>query len=143
MVRSLISRFTRETLQFFGMPISFLLRQQMNLLLIALAITECAIASSVIVLPVYFYDIVGDSSKLQYPIILSAGYLVSLTTASFFGSLSDRVGRRPLLITGTALAGLSFIPLPFIAEFYLTFEYSFLFLVIISVLKGLASSKWW
>ncbi len=112
----------------------------MNLLLIALAITECAIASSVIVLPVYFYDIVGDSSRFQFPLILTAGYFVSLTTASFFGSLSDRVGRRPLLITGTALAGLSFIPLPIIAEIYFTFEYSFILLIIISVLKGLASS---
>jgi hypothetical protein len=54
----------------------------MNLLLIAVAITECAIASSVICLPLYFYDIVGfDSGNFQYPIILTAGYLVSLTTA--------------------------------------------------------------
>ncbi|MHA2307065.1 MAG: MFS transporter, partial [Candidatus Hodarchaeales archaeon] len=138
---SLISRFTRETLQFFGMPITFLLRQQMNLLLIAVAITECAIASSVICLPLYFYDIVGfDSGNFQYPIILTAGYLVSLTTASFFGSISDRVGRRPLLIIGTALGGLSFIPLPVIAEIYFIFEYGFILLVIINVLKGLAAS---
>lgn len=136
MVRSSISKLTKDTLQFFGMPISYLLQQQMILLLIAVAVTECALSSSVICLPLYFFEI-GEPG---FPIILVSGYLVSLTTASFFGSLSDRTGRRPLLIVGTALAGLSFIPLPVLFSIYSDFQYGFIIILIINVIKGLASS---
>ena len=141
MVRSSISKLTKDTLQFFGMPISYLLQQQMRLLLIAVAITECALSSSVICLPLYFFEMSQETNTgIVFPIILVAGYLVSLTTASFFGSLSDRIGRRPLLITGTALAGLSFIPLPILFLIYSDFQYGFLVILTINVIKGLASS---
>jgi MFS family permease len=123
------------------MPISLLLQQQMTLLLVAVAVTESAISSSVICLPLYFFEVTKDTgTQLGFPIILVSGYLVSLTTASYFGSLSDRIGRRPLLITGTALIGLSFIPLPILYLIYAEFQYGFMVILVINVIKGLASS---
>ncbi len=113
----------------------------MTLLLVAVAVTESAISSSVICLPLYFFEVTKDTgTQIGFPIILVSGYLVSLTTASFFGSLSDRIGRRPLLITGTALIGISFIPLPILYIIYAEFQYGFLLILIINITKGLASS---
>jgi MFS family permease len=143
--RRSLSRYTRETLQFFGQPISFLLREQIMLLLLAIAVVECAFSSSVICLPLYFYSLPETSyhafaSGLELTVILVVYYLVSLSSASFFGSLSDRIGRRPLLITGTLIAGLSFGPFPIVFPLYSNFEYSFWILLGANTFKGLASA---
>ncbi|WP_455464268.1 MFS transporter [Candidatus Hodarchaeum mangrovi] len=139
MFRRSISRYTKDTLQFFGQPISFLLRQQIMLLLLAVAVTESAFSSSVICLPLYFYH-VDPSGISGLSIILGVYYLVSLSTASFFGYLSDRLGRRPLLIIGTGLAGISFMPFPIVYSIYEVIPSAFLILLFFNSLKGLAAA---
>ncbi|MHA2225587.1 MAG: MFS transporter [Candidatus Hodarchaeales archaeon] len=118
------------------------------LLLIAVAITEIAFSSAAWGLPLYLkylYKLGEEGSQilgLELAIITVVFFVVSLTTASFFGSYSDRFGRRPFLIIGTALAGISFIPFPIIYPFYsaLTPPFGFLILVISNSLKGLAAA---
>ena len=145
MPRRALFNLTRGTISFFGQPISFILREQVRLLLFAVAVTESAFSSSVITLPLYFYSLPEKInpvfvSELQLPIILTVYYLVSLSTASFWGSLSDKYGRRPLLITGTALAGITFFPLPIVFWFYTELEMSFWVLLISNAFKGLSSA---
>ena len=145
MLRRSISKYTKDTLSFFGQPITFLLREQIRLLLLAVAVTEAAFSSSVICLPLYFFELPERggalfASELELPIILTIYYLVSLTTASFFGSISDRIGRKPLLVTGTFLAALTFIPFPFLFAGYATSATAFWILLGASALKGLASA---
>ncbi len=134
----------KDTLLFFGQPITFLLREQVRLLLLIVAITESAFSSSVICLPLYFLELPERSQSFfanaELPMILSVYYLVSLSTASFFGSVSDKIGRKPLLVTGTFLAGLTFIPFPIIFTEYTTLTYGFWILFSASALKGLASA---
>ncbi|MHA1946660.1 MAG: MFS transporter [Candidatus Hodarchaeales archaeon] len=145
MPRRVISKYTRETLQFFGQPISYLLREQVRLLLIVVAITESAFSSSVISIPLYFDTLPENTnsffaSEFELPIILVVYYLLSLSTASFWGSISDRIGRRPLLIVGTALAGISFLPYPLVYASYDTAPISFWILLVSNALKGIASA---
>ncbi|MHA1974116.1 MAG: MFS transporter [Candidatus Hodarchaeales archaeon] len=143
MLRRSISKYTRETLQFFGQPISYLLREQITLLLIAVAVTESAFSSSVICLPLYFYSLGGTENSagiIGLPVVLAVYYFVSLSTASFFGYISDKYGRRPLLIVGTAIAGISFIPFPFVFEYYSVLPYGFIILLIANSLKGIAAA---
>ncbi len=141
MVRSSISRYTKDTLHFFGQPITFLLQKQTTLLLIAVAVTESAFASAAWGLPLYLNNLSGDSSQtlgFELSMITAVYFIASLTTASFFGSFSDRFGRRPFLIIGTILAGISFIPFPIIYPYYSTNPFSFLILASSNGLKGLA-----
>ncbi|MHA1228148.1 MAG: MFS transporter [Candidatus Hodarchaeales archaeon] len=143
MLRRSISKYTRETLQFFGQPISYLLREQITLLLIAVAVTESAFSSSVICLPLYFYSLGGTDNStgiIGLPLVLAVYYFVSLSTASFFGYISDKYGRRPLLIIGTAIAGISFIPFPFVFIYYSVVPYGFLVLIFANSLKGIAAA---
>jgi MFS family permease len=140
-----ISKYTRETLHFIGQPIAFLLQKQAMLLLIAVAVTECAFASAAFGLPLYLEKLAeesGDSALfgVQLAIITSTYFIVSLSTASSFGSYSDRFGRRPFLIIGTALAGISFILFPLMYPLYSTLPFSFLVLVLANGMKGLAAA---
>ncbi|MFX0151858.1 MAG: MFS transporter [Candidatus Hodarchaeota archaeon] len=137
MLRRSISRYTKDTLQFFGQPITFLLRQQIMILLLAVAITESAFSSSAYCLNIYFVTL---ESRFSIPIVLTIYYIISLTTASYFGSLSDRIGRRTLLVIGTALAGLSYIPFPLVYPLYHDLDISLWILVIANATKGLASA---
>ena len=145
MLRRSISKYTKETLQFFGQPITFFLREQIRLLLVAVAVTESAFSSSVICLPLYFYELPERTnslfpSGLELPVILTVYYFVSLTTASFFGSVSDRIGRKPLLVTGTLIAGLSFLPFPIIFSEYADSLNGFWIVLTASAFKGLGSA---
>jgi MFS family permease len=134
----------KDTLLFFGQPITFLLREQVRLLLLIVAITESAFSSSVICLPLYFLELpeinVGIFADAELSIVLAIYYFVSLSTASFFGSVSDKIGRKPLLVTGTFLAGLTFIPFPIIFADYANLALGFWILFGASALKGLASA---
>ena len=140
-----ISKYTRDTLHFIGQPIAFLLQKQAMVLLIAVAVTECAFASSSFGLPLYLDKLAGESGEsnffgIQLAIITSTYFIVSLSTASSFGSYSDRFGRRPFLIIGTALAGISFILFPVIYPLYAELPLSFLVLVLANGMKGLAAA---
>jgi MFS family permease len=142
--RSLISKYTRDTLHFIGQPITFLLKKQSMILYIAVAVTECAFASAAFGLPLYLREL-GEKSGattvgVETAIIVAGYYFVSLSTASFFGMISDRFGRRPFLIIGTALAGISFLIFPIMYPLYATLPFSFLVLVFSNGLKGLAAA---
>jgi MFS family permease len=142
-LRRSISKYTKDTLQFFGQPISFLLRQQVILLLLAVAVTESAFSSSAFCVNVYFVnleDTYGLKFTAEFISVLTIYYIFSLSTASFFGSLSDRIGRRTLLIIGTALAGISFIPFPIVYGIFTTNTFSFLLLMLSNSLKGVAAA---
>jgi MFS family permease len=137
-----IPQVTRDTLQFFSQPISGLLREQTNMLLLTVAIMESAFSSSVICIPLYFYGLEKLDSSVGYhmTLMLTIYYIVTLTTSSFFGSLSDRFGRRPLLIIGTAIGGISFIAFPAVYETYLESITPFIILLGSSIIKGLSSA---
>ncbi len=116
------------------------------LLYIAVAVTDCAFSSAAWGLPLYLDKLAkqpGGSSGLfgvQLAIITATYFLVSLTTASFFGSFSDRFGRRPFLIIGTAIAGISFLIFPIMYPIYAENPFSFPILVIANGMKGLAAA---
>ncbi len=49
--------------------------------------------------------VAGDSHPLQAVAIIAVPYpLAEMLTASYFGILSDRVGRKPIIVAGTTLA---------------------------------------
>lgn len=144
MSHRLISKYTKETLHFIGQPISFLLKKQSMILFLAVAITECAFSSSAFGLPLYLQEL-GKKSEtstlgIELAIITATYYIVSLSTASLFGSFSDRFGRRPFLIIGTALAGISLVIFPVMYPYYATIPLSFLILVLSNGMKGLAAA---
>lgn len=144
MPRRLISKYTKETLHFIGQPISFLLKKQSMILYVAVAVTECAFASAAFGLPLYLLELGKESGTttlgIELAIITAMFYIVSLSTASFFGSFSDRFGRRPFLIIGTALAGISFIIFPIMYPYYAALPLSFPVLVLSNGMKGLAAA---
>ncbi|MFX1516312.1 MAG: MFS transporter [Promethearchaeota archaeon] len=114
------------------------------ILYIAVAVTECAFSSAAFSLPLYLREL-GEKSGattvgVETAIIVAGYYVVSLSTASFFGMISDRFGRRPFLIIGTALAGISFLIFPIMYPLYATLPFSFLVLVFSNGLKGLAAA---
>ncbi|MFX0206362.1 MAG: MFS transporter [Candidatus Hodarchaeota archaeon] len=145
MPRRLLSKYTKDTLHFIGQPIFFLLKKQSMLLFVAVAITECAFSSAAWGLPLYLGQLAEEGGQsgllgIQLSIITSVYFLVSLSTASFFGSFSDRFGRRPFLILGTAIAGVSFLIFPIMYPIYAENPYSFVILVIANGMKGLAAA---
>lgn len=142
MLRRSITKYTRGTLEFFGQPLSYLLRQQQLLLLIAVAVTESAFSSSAMTLNLYFVNLLdsGHTGTFEFPIVLTVYYFSSLFLASYFGSISDKVGRRKLLVVGTALAAISFIPFPLLYSSYAESEYNFVILALANALKGVASA---
>ncbi|MFX1505395.1 MAG: MFS transporter [Promethearchaeota archaeon] len=140
-----ISKYTKDTLHFIGQPIFFLLKKQSMLLFVAVAITECAFSSAAWGLPLYLGQLAEEGGQsgllgIQLSIITSVYFMVSLSTASFFGSFSDRFGRRPFLILGTAIAGVSFLIFPIMYPIYAENPFSFVFLVIANGMKGLAAA---
>jgi len=141
----LISKYTKDTLHFIGQPIFFLLKKQSMLLFVAVAVTECAFSSAAWGLPLYLGQLAEEGGQtellgIQLSIITSVYFIVSLSTASFFGSFSDRFGRRPFLILGTAIAGISFLIFPIMYTFYSENPFSFFILVITNGMKGLAAA---
>jgi sugar phosphate permease len=68
-------------------------------------------------LPLYFIDILGftaEKSSLLYSILLSGGILGPF----FWGYLSDRMNRKPLIIGITAMSGLGYFLLNYVTGFW-------------------------
>jgi sugar phosphate permease len=68
-------------------------------------------------LPLYFIDILGftaEKSGLLYSIMLSGGVLGPF----FWGNVSDRVNRKPLIIGVTAVSGLGYFLLNYVTRFW-------------------------
>ncbi|MFQ6085294.1 MAG: MFS transporter, partial [Candidatus Bathyarchaeia archaeon] len=60
-------------------------------------------------IPVYFVDIIGGS-KFLFGLSMSAGTLAGAVISGLLGALSDRIGRKPLLVLGNAI-GILYFPL--------------------------------
>jgi MFS family permease len=68
-------------------------------------------------LPLYFIDILGftaEKSSLLYSIMLSGSVLGPF----FWGNISDRMNRKPLIIGITAMSGLGYFLLNYVTEFW-------------------------
>ena len=94
--------------------------QQSGTLFLAVILLEISFSSSTIILTAFldyywpfsnFYGAIG--------LVLLVYYIFSLATASWFGSLSDRYGRKKFLVGGSTIAALTSIPffaLPLLIE---------------------------
>ena len=58
-----------------------------------------------------------DLSIIMTGTILGIATLLSITFSVYSGNLSDKIGRRPILITGLLIVFFSFIPLIFLQSF--------------------------
>jgi sugar phosphate permease len=68
-------------------------------------------------MPLYFIDILGftaERSSLLYSILLSGGVLGPF----FWGNISDRMNRKPLIIGITAMSGLGYFLLNYVTGFW-------------------------
>jgi MFS family permease len=59
----------------------------------------------------YFLQTVKKVDVLASSLIVGLGLLVATPTMVLFGWLSDRIGRRPIILTGLALAAATYYPL--------------------------------
>ena len=59
----------------------------------------------------YFLQTVKKVDVLASSLIVGAGLLLATPTLVLFGALSDRIGRRPIILAGLALAAASYYPL--------------------------------
>jgi FSR family fosmidomycin resistance protein-like MFS transporter len=68
-------------------------------------------------LPLYFIDILGftaEKSSLLYSVLLAGGVLGPF----FWGNISDRMNRKPLMIGITAMSGLGYFLLNYVTGFW-------------------------
>jgi MFS family permease len=108
-------------------PVSAILKQKITIILLAIVIMEISFSASVILVPF----VISELGAGEIGIIIFAYYVCTLT-ASYFGFLCDRYGRKKLLVFGSFLAGLTFVIFPY--------SENFLLLATINSLKGLASA---
>ena len=59
----------------------------------------------------YFLQTASHMDVLKSSIIVGAALLIATPTMVIFGRLSDKVGRRPIILAGMALASLTYFPL--------------------------------
>jgi MFS family permease len=59
----------------------------------------------------YFLQTVKKVDVLTSSLIVGTGLLIATPTLVFFGGWSDRIGRKPIILTGLGLAALTYYPL--------------------------------
>lgn len=80
-----------------------------------------------------FYVLRLDASEWVVGWVISAYFLVQLSSAPLWGRLSDRYGRRPVLLSGLLLSAVSFL--------VFGFAHSVLTLVLSQLIHGLGGGK--
>ncbi len=114
------------------------LQLQIKIMLIAMAVLECANSAANFALPFYVDDIIGLG---KIGIIISIYYIISLSTASWFGLLSDKLGRKRFIVTGAFIIGITYLPFPIFESIEdITGIDAFIVLLIASVGKGFGSA---
>src|SRR5918911_3815632 len=68
-----------------------------------------------------FYAERFAASPLQMTLLFATFSLMSLLTAPLWGRLSDRVGRRPVLMASMAAAALAYLGLAFATQLWMVF----------------------
>lgn len=85
------------------------LQLQIRAMLVAMAVLECANSAASFVLPFYFDKTIGLG---WVGLTLTVYYIISLSTAAWFGSLSDKLGRKRFIVGGAFLIGFTYLPFP-------------------------------
>ncbi|MFX0206962.1 MAG: MFS transporter [Candidatus Hodarchaeota archaeon] len=119
-----------ETIKIIPPPLHTL-KKEANTLFYVTALMHVASGASTIVLPLLLWR-TGNISASQIGIIQIVHTITAMFTASFFGSLSDRIGRKPLIVFGPIVIGLSFLPYIFTENFSI--------LIAAGVIRGCGSS---
>ncbi|MFX1512335.1 MAG: MFS transporter [Promethearchaeota archaeon] len=107
------------------------LKREANLLFYFTALMNVASGAGTIILPLLLWKN-GNISASQIGIIQILNVFTGMFTASYFGSLSDRVGRKPLLVLGPIISALSFLPYIYTDNFTI--------LLLAGVIRGLGGS---
>jgi len=68
-----------------------------------------------------YYAVRFAASPLQMTLLFAVYSLMSMVTAPLWGRLSDRVGRRPVLMASMAAAALAYLGLAFATELWMLF----------------------
>ena len=68
-----------------------------------------------------FYAVRFAASPLQMTMLFATYSLMSMLTAPLWGGLSDRIGRRPVLMASMAAAAMAYLWLAFAAELWMLF----------------------
>ncbi|MFQ5976940.1 MAG: MFS transporter [Candidatus Heimdallarchaeota archaeon] len=86
-----------------------IMQLQIRAMLVAMAVLECANSAATFVLPFYLHE----AKEMEWiGVIIGVYHVISLSTASWFGSLSDRLGRKRFIVGGAFLIGLTYLPFP-------------------------------
>ncbi len=107
-----------------------ILQNQIRFLLLAQILIELSFSSAVILIPLYMND--RHMSFTEISIVLVGYYILSLTTATYFGAISDKIGRKRVLLLGVLLASITYFPLPYTTDL--------LMILALNSAKGLASA---
>ena len=107
----------------------YLEQHRSKILFLLVALLEIAFSAAIILIPLYLNTFI---SYVEISLIIGAYYLLSLSTASYFGAFSDRIGRKVLILSGTFIAALTYFPFGFTHEFYTLF--------LLHAVKGIASA---
>ena len=78
-------------------------------------LTNAAISSTLIFIPLYAKEL--NISEIKIGMIVSSYHLASILSASIFGRLSDKYGRKIFIILGLILSSISFYMLKFTNDF--------------------------
>ncbi|MFW9991346.1 MAG: MFS transporter [Candidatus Odinarchaeota archaeon] len=117
----------KTTIHVIKTPVSVLFKQKLNAILVVIVIMETAFSASNLLIPF----VISKLGAGEIGIIIVSYYLFVLS-ASYFGYLSDRYGRKKLLVPGTFMAAISFVIFPYSENFWV--------LVAVNSLKGLSSA---